>query len=54
MLHRVMMLTAGLLGAAWLAPAEGVAQDKPAVRYLVLEESFLQCGATRGSKRSHH
>ena len=29
MLHRVMMLTAGLLGAALLAPAEGVAQDKP-------------------------
>jgi hypothetical protein len=33
MLHRVMMLTAGLLGAAWLAPAEGVAQDKPAVTW---------------------
>jgi hypothetical protein len=29
MLHRVMMLTAGLLSAALLAPAEGVAQDKP-------------------------
>ena len=29
MLHRVMMLTAGLLGAALLVPAEGVAQDKP-------------------------
>ncbi len=29
MLHRVMMLTAGLLTAALLAPAEGVAQDKP-------------------------
>ena len=33
MLHRVMMLTAGLLGAALLAPAEGVAQDKPAVKW---------------------
>jgi hypothetical protein len=33
MLHRVMMLTAGLLSAAWLAPAEGVAQDKPAVTW---------------------
>ena len=29
MLHRVMTLTAGLLSAALLAPAEGVAQDKP-------------------------
>ena len=33
MLYRVMMLTAGLLGAALLAPAEGVAQDKPAVKW---------------------
>lgn len=31
MLHRVMTLTAGLLGAALLAPAASVAQDKPAV-----------------------
>jgi hypothetical protein len=28
MLHRMMTLTAALLGAALLAPAEGVAQDK--------------------------
>ncbi|MGE3840470.1 MAG: hypothetical protein AB7I50_02670, partial [Vicinamibacterales bacterium] len=31
MLHRVMILTGGLLGAALLGPALGVAQDKPAV-----------------------
>lgn len=31
MLHRVMRLTAGLLGAALLAPAEGVAQNKTPV-----------------------
>ncbi len=33
MLYRVMMLTAGLLGAALLAPSEGLAQDKPAVTW---------------------
>jgi hypothetical protein len=33
MLHRVMMLAAGVLGAALLAPAEGVAQDKPVVTW---------------------
>lgn len=33
MLHRVTMLTAGLLSAALLAPAEGVAQDRSAVKW---------------------
>ena len=33
MLHRVMILTAGLLGAALLAPAEAAAQDKPSVKW---------------------
>ena len=33
MVHRVIMLTAGLLGAALLVPAETVAQDKPAVTW---------------------
>ena len=33
MLHRVLMLTAGLLGAALLAPAEGVAQNKTPVTW---------------------
>ena len=33
MLYRVTILTAGLLGAALLAPAEGVAQEKPAVTW---------------------
>lgn len=33
MLHRMMMLTAGLLGSALLVPAVAVAQDKPAVTW---------------------
>ena len=33
MLHRLMMMTAGLLGAALLAPADSVAQEKPAVTW---------------------
>jgi hypothetical protein len=33
MLHRMMTLTAALLGAALLAPAEGVAQDKTAATW---------------------
>jgi hypothetical protein len=33
MRHRVMMLTAGLLGAAWLAPVDGVAQGTSAGKW---------------------
>ena len=33
MQHRMMMVTAGLLGAALLAPADGAAQGKPTVTW---------------------